>query len=65
VEPTARLRELENSGDYTARLALVEEVKMLPLGDVWNYYCLKQGVPVGADWLGELREYEKNVTSKR
>src|SRR3954470_260070 len=45
VEPTDRLRALESSGDYTSRLALSEELKTLPLGAVWDYYCLRQDVP--------------------
>ncbi|MCP4639736.1 MAG: L-rhamnose isomerase, partial [bacterium] len=43
LEPTDTLRTLEASGDYTARLALLEEIKSLPFGAVWDYYCLKQG----------------------
>jgi L-rhamnose isomerase len=65
LEPTSKLRELENRGDYTSRLVLTEEVKMLPLGDVWNHYCLRHGVPVGPAWLDVVKQYEKDVTSKR
>ena len=65
VEPTAKLRELERGGDYTSRLAMLEELKMMPLGDVWNYYCLKHGVPVGTAWIDEVKQYENSVTSKR
>jgi L-rhamnose isomerase len=65
LEPTAKLREVEVAGDYTSRLALVEELKTLPLGAVWEYYCQKQGVPVGKAWLEETKRYEKDVTSKR
>ena len=43
----------------------MEEAKTLPFGAVWDYYCLKQGVPVGADWLDEVKSYEKSVLSKR
>ena len=48
VEPTARLRECEAAGDYTARLALQEEIKALPWGAVWDHYCATAGVPGGA-----------------
>jgi len=65
LEPTARLREAENQGNYTARLAMIEEIKTLPAGAAWDYYCLKQGVPVGLAWLDEVRRYESEVTSKR
>ncbi|NLX96125.1 MAG: L-rhamnose isomerase [Rhodopirellula sp.] len=65
LEPTPLLRQCEVDGDFTGRLALVEEVKTLPLGAVWDYYCLKEGVPVGRKWLGEVRQYESEVLSRR
>ena len=65
LEPTKLLREAEASGDHTARLALTEEFKTLPLGAVWDYYCLKSNVPVGSAWLNVVRDYEKGVLSKR
>ena len=65
LEPTARLRELELAGDHTARLAIQEEAKTLPFGAVWDAYCLKQGVPVGEDWLDEVKRYEAEVLSRR
>ena len=65
LEPYTTYKKLERDGDYTSRLALMEEAKTLPFGAVWDYYCLKQGVPVGADWLDEVKNYEKSVLSKR
>ena len=65
LEPTAKLRELELSGDFTSRLALVEEIKTLPIGAVWDYYCQQQGVPVGMAWMDSVKEYERQVLSQR
>jgi L-rhamnose isomerase len=65
LEPTGKLREAEEAGDYTARLALQEEYKTLPVGLVWDHYCEKMGAPAGAAWLEEVRGYEKGVLSKR
>jgi L-rhamnose isomerase len=65
VEPIDRLREHEFCGDFSQRLALVEEIKTLPLGAVWDYYCLTQNVPVGMAWMDAARQYERNVTGKR
>jgi L-rhamnose isomerase len=65
LEPTAKLRELEASGDFTSRLALMEELKTLPAGAVWDFYCAKQNVPVGAKWLDEVKRYENEVLSRR
>lgn len=65
LEPTEHLEKLELAGDFTSRLALLEEQKTLPLGAVWDYYCLKSGVPVGAAWLEEVKQYEQTVLSLR
>lgn len=65
LDPIAMLRKAEGCGDYTTRLAGIEEAKGLPIADVWDYYCLKKGIPVGFDWLRAVKEYEKDVTSKR
>ena len=65
LDPTARVQELEAEGDGAAKLALMEEMKTMPLGAVWDYYCLQQDVPVGPAWLNEMHAYEKDVLSKR
>jgi len=65
LEPIDRLREAERSGDYTARLALLEEAKTLPFGAVWDYYCETAGVPVGEAWLSEVQAYERDVLARR
>ena len=65
LEPAATLRSLENSGDNTGRLAMLEELKSLPFGAVWDEHCRRQNVPVGGAWLGEVRSYEKKVLSNR
>ena len=56
---------MENSFDFTSRLAYTEELKDFPYADVWNYFCLQNNVPVGLDWLEDVRQYEKEVLSKR
>ncbi len=65
LEPTDKLRQFESEGDFTSRLAMLEELKTLPYGAVWDYYCAKSEVPVGASWLAEAKTYEKNVLAKR
>ena len=61
----AKLRKAEVEGDFTSRLALQEDYKALPFGPVWDMYCLKQGVPVENEWLDIVKQYEKDVLSKR
>ena len=65
LEPLDRLTELESSGNFTARLALLEELKGLPFGTVWDYYCLTQEVPIGFHYMDEVQAYENNVLATR
>jgi len=65
LEPTRTLRDLEAQGDYTARLALLEEQKTMPFGAVWDYYCETKGVPGGSAWLARVKNYEREVLVKR
>ena len=65
LEPTEKLQQLEREGDLTARLALLEEQKTMPLGAVWDCYCETSGVPVGAKWLDKVRNYESKVLLAR
>jgi len=65
LEPVSLLRKYEDNGQYFERLALLEETKNLPWNAVWDYFCLKNNVPVGEDYIAEIQKYEKNVTSKR
>jgi L-rhamnose isomerase len=65
LEPTEQLHAAEAAGDYTTRLVWQEEVKSLPFGAVWDFYCASQNVPVGETWLAEVKRYEKEVLLKR
>ena len=65
LEPRQMLEDYEASGDFTSRLALQEEIKVLPANAVWDFYCLKKGVPVGMAFMDSIRDYEDRVLSKR
>ncbi|HHX66950.1 MAG TPA: L-rhamnose isomerase [Gallicola sp.] len=65
LEPTQLLVDEENKGNYGNRLALMEEIKTLPFAAVWDKYCSSKGVPIGAAWLEDVREYEEEVLLKR
>ncbi len=65
LEPVDMLKTLENDGDYTARLALLEEQKSLPWQAVWETWCLRHDVPAGASWLNDVRHYEQQILSQR
>lgn len=64
LEPTQEMKDAELAMDYTKRLAMMEELKTLPFGAVWDYYCHTQNAPVGMAWFDQVRRYEKDVLSK-
>ncbi|MFA5794871.1 MAG: L-rhamnose isomerase [Candidatus Brocadiia bacterium] len=53
------------SDDGFSRLALSEESRMLPAGPIWDYYCLKTGVPTDGELIKEIKAYEKRVLAQR
>lgn len=65
LEPLAKLRAYEAAGKGFERLALLEEAKSLPWNAVWDKFCLECGVPVGEEFIAEVQQYERDVTSKR
>jgi L-rhamnose isomerase len=65
LEPLDLLKQFEVEGDYSSRLALLEELKSMPFSAVWDFYCLQKNVPVGMDFMKVIKEYEKKELSKR
>jgi L-rhamnose isomerase len=65
LRPLAKLREVENAGDYTARLALMEDARSLPWGAVWDEFCLRNSSPADGQWLATVQGYEKSVLANR
>lgn len=65
LAPIDRLKAAELEGDYTTRLALMEDAKLLPAGPVWDQLCARQDVPVADAWLAEVKRYEREVLAGR
>ncbi len=65
LEPTKTLVRFEEEGKSFERLSLLELMKTKPFGAVWDYYCLMNDVPVGYEYIEEIRKYEKEVLLKR
>ena len=65
LEPLPLLRQYEDQGQGFEKLALLEEMKSLPFGAVYDYFNLKNNVPVGEEFIAKVQQYEKDVTSKR
>ena len=65
LEPREMLLRHERDGDFTSRLALLEELKSMPFGAVWDEYCRRQDVPVGAAWIQDVKRYEHDLRDSR
>ena len=65
LEPTEKLLNYEENGRWFERLAMLEEMKSKPFGAVWDYYCMKNEVPVAQDYIPEVLSYEDKVLSQR
>jgi L-rhamnose isomerase len=59
------ISKLELAGEGYKVLALIEEQKAMPWQAVYDMFCLKNNVPVGAEFITEIEQYENSVTSKR
>lgn len=65
LEPYQTLLKFEEKGRTFERLSFMELMKTKPFGAVWDYYCMKENVPVGQDYIDDIVKYETEVLSKR
>lgn len=65
LQPAAKLKEMQDSGNFTELMMQQEELKLYPIGDVWDHFCEENGVPVREDWFAEVKRYESEVLAKR
>lgn len=65
LEPREKLSVFEEAGNFFGQLAFMEELKTMPYGSIWDYYCLNMDVPSGESWMDDIKCYEEEVTSKR
>ena len=63
--PNAKLKALQDECRFTELMMLQEEMKMLPVGDIWNEFCSRNGTVGTAEWYNAVVDYEKNVLAKR
>ena len=59
--PHQKLKALQDQLQFTELIMLQEELKLCPVGDVWNEFCRRNGIEPTEKWFDEIRSYEKNV----
>lgn len=65
LQPGGELAKLQEERNFTKLMMVMEELKCYPFGDVWDYFCEQNGVPVREAWFDKVTEYERDVLSKR
>ncbi len=65
LEPHAELKKLQDEGNFTKLMVLMEEEKTMPFGEIWDEYCRVCGKPADGQWFAQIEDYEANVQSKR
>jgi len=65
LQPNSRLKQLQDSCQFTELLMLQEELKTLPFGSIWEQWCQDQGVPSDEGWFDIVKKYETEILSKR
>ncbi|MDO4268597.1 MAG: L-rhamnose isomerase [Eubacteriales bacterium] len=63
--PSAMLKALQDENRLTELMVMQEELKLYPLGDVWEEYCRRCGVAADQSWFDEVKKYEKEVLALR
>ena len=65
LQPNEELKTLQDSGNFSKLMAMQEELKTLPFGEVWNEYCRRCKKPVDGAWYPKIEAYEKEVLEAR
>ena len=65
LEPVKQLKKYEENGQNFERLASLELLKSMPFGAIYDYYCLKNDVPTGPDYIKEIQKYEEQTLKLR
>ena len=63
--PHAKLKAMQEAGDFTRMLMLQEEMKSYPFAEIWAHYCEVQGVAADESWYEDVMAYEKGILSER
>lgn len=63
LQPSDKMKKLQDDANMTELMVLSEEFKTMPFGDVWEKYLEVENIK--ADYLTEIKEYEKKVLVNR
>ena len=63
LQPSKKMQELQDEANFTELMILGEEMKTMPMGDVWAEFLERQGTE--SCYLNSIKEYEEKVLVNR
>ena len=63
LQPNDKLKELQDSSDFTQLMVIQEELKTAPFYDIWQEYLKRENAP--SEYYSEVKRYEEEVLSVR
>ena len=65
LQPGERLKELQDTYQFTEKMMLAEQAKSMPFGAVWDEYCRRAGCPLDGELYPAVAAYEAKVLPER
>ncbi|MBQ4059464.1 MAG: L-rhamnose isomerase [Lachnospiraceae bacterium] len=63
LQPSEKMKKLQDEANFTELMILSEEMKTMPMGDVWSEFLARQNVE--NCYLSSIKEYEEKVLVNR
>lgn len=63
LQPSKKMQELQDEANFTELMVLSEEMKTMPMGDVWAEFLERQGIE--GCYINSIKEYEEKVLVNR
>ena len=63
LQPSKKMQELQDEANFTELMILSEEMKTMPMGDVWTEFLERQGIE--GCYINSIKEYEEKVLVNR
>lgn len=64
LTPWEEMKAMQDSEDFTALMVRSEQLKTMPMGEVWEEFCKRSGMSDDG-WYDEIKTYEKEILAKR
>ncbi len=65
LQPGERLKELQDTYQFTEKMMLAEQAKSMPFGAVWDEYCRRAGCPLDGELYPAVAAYEAKILPER